>query len=556
MEVPKFGPYEGALDDGGEELTLDGDCSAESFEYSDRPPWPTAADGGASSLERVDYLTPAADFHAWRASVTRQGTPAAANSTAGTPVRPVIADVAFSPAVPSSRDAVRVEVELDLPAASLAKVTLHWETVEAAVSPATAVEMTPARAGDDWSRYQTVLPAQKSQILVRMNLEVELAGGGTVILPHQAEPRGFASYFVYDFDMPAKLPILWLFGKRRTGLPGPSRYASAAVVLEPPGSRADRWPLVFDGADVRTSRQGTKLKFLKGEEYRGDRTLNIIREEGGGGTGMAAPHMEHLGFTYFRDLGAIAPRVDWFRVVDYGGGRRHTQRLVIQQINERFLEMNRLDPGGDLYKYVYQGLEKHTNLETGTRSWNELTLKLRSADPAVRRAAVLNELDVENIGLYSIASVLMANWDGFHNNVYFYKDLRPGSRWKAIPWDLDQVFEVSCAQMPINRPLTGEGCNSREPGVVSRPYHSEPDLHEAYLQGLRERIAPGGPFSREAVRIKIDTIEALLLEDLALLETFVAAPNAARRAQIRNAYSGMRSYLGQRIAYLEAELGP
>src|SRR4029453_15794509 len=99
------------------------------------------------------------------------------------------------------------------------------------------------------------------------------------------------------------------------GLPGlDTRTISAAIILEP-GSRT---PLVFDGADLRSSTQGQKLRFVKGEEYRGDRTINIIPEQGGGGTGSLAPHMEHLGFTVFRDLGAVAPRGDWFRLVEMG----------------------------------------------------------------------------------------------------------------------------------------------------------------------------------------------------------------------------------------------
>ncbi len=558
--APKLGPYDGTLADGGERLTLlHGDCAGETVKYADRPPWPVATDGSGPSMERVDDLSPADDFHSWRASTNRQGTPGEVNSSSGTPAWPVIAYSAFDPPQPTSMDPVRVRITLDLATDALKKVTLHWEAVAQSLSEPGAVEMTVAQSGSDWTLFEAALPAQASQTLVRVNVEAELADGRKTLLPHPAEPRAFLSYFAYDGEMEAKLPILWVFQKRRTGLPIPStRIISALAIQEPPGVPGEprRPVLVFDGADVRPSRQGQKFKFLKGEEYRGDRTLNMVPEEGGGGTGALAPHMEHLGFTTFLRFGAIAPRVDWFRVVDYGSaGKRHTQRLVIEQINQRFLEMNGLDPDGDLYKYVYQGTEKHTNLETGMKSLNDLLVKLRSTDPDVRGAAVRNELDLSSVGLYSVASVLVANWDGFHNNMYIYNDLTPGGRWKVIPWDLDQVFEVDCAQMPVTRPLTGEGCNGREPGVLSRPYHLEPDLDEAYREDLRQSIAPGGLFTAETLIPSIDAIEASLLDDLALQEAYIGAQRAARRVQIKNAYTAIRNYVGRRITYLQTVLG-
>jgi hypothetical protein len=518
--------------------------------YSDGPPWPIGADIVGSSLERIDELTAAEDFHAWRSSLKLQGTPGAVNSTAGIPPRPMLLDVAIEPASPTSRDAVNITVILDEPADSLRKVVLRWEAIAATVPPAASVEMTLSESGPAWSFYGAQIPAQPSQTLVRMNFQVERTDGRSVVLPHPADPGSFTSYFVYDSEIPAKLPILWLFPKRRTGLFGPTRLVSGAAVLEP-GAPA---PLVFDGADLRTSRQGLKLKFIKGQEYRGDRTVNIIPELGGGGTGAAAPHMEQMGFFWFRKLGALAPRADWFRVVDYGSSGRHSQRLVIQEVNERFLEMNGLRPDGDLYKYVYQGNEKHTNLETGMKSLNDLLAKL--ANPQLRSQTVRNELDLENVGLYSLVSVLIANWDGFHNNLYLYNDLTPGGRWKVIPWDLDQVFEISCSDMPVTRPLTGEGCNARgDRRPLADPYHRESDLHQAYLQALREAIAPNGPFNADAVKASFDEVEQLLLDDLDAEEAYLGTALPARRGQIRSAYAGMRSYVDRRVVYLKSALG-
>ncbi|HVR75605.1 MAG TPA: CotH kinase family protein, partial [Planctomycetota bacterium] len=450
-------------------------------------------------------------------------------------------------------DPIEVRITLDAPLTSSASVTLHWEAAGEPLEPV-AVPMEASARGPAATEVRAVIPPQPSQTLVRSHLEVALAGGGTLFLPHPVEPRAFLSCFVHDLEVESVLPILWLFPKRRTGLPGlDSRTISAGVILEP-GSRS---PLVFDGADLRSSTQGLKLRFVKGEEYRGDRTINIIPEQGGGGTGSMAPHMEHLGFTVFRDLGALVPRVDWFRVVDMGTAvRLQTQRLIIQQVNERFLEMNGLDENGDLYKLDKSVFQKKTNLHTGIGNLNDLLAALSRGTPESRRAAVLDRLDIESVGLYSTVNILIENWDGFHNNFYVYHDLTPEGRWMIIPWDLDQVFEPVRFDFPVNFPLTGQSTTvSRETGPIARPYHLQPDLHEAYREAMRARIAPGGPFTTEAVNARIDAIEVLLLEDLALLEAGTRSVRAVRRLQVKNAHAAMKTYMEKRIPFLRAALG-
>jgi hypothetical protein len=549
--APRVGPYEGYLDSNGERLSLaDGDCPLESVRYRDRPPWPVAPDGSGRTLERVDYLAPAGDPHSWRGSTATRGTPGAANSTLGTPAHPVITYNAVTPEAPRSTDPVSVRVTLDAPPAALLAVRLRWEEVSLSLQPPAVAEMKPLQSGESWAHFEATLPPAPSQTLVRMSLEVELADGRTAFLPHPAEPGPFLSYFVYDQEMESRLPILWLFPPRRTGVVAGSPVVSGAVIKEVDIAA----PFVFDGALLRGSRNGQKLTFLRGKEYRGDRTLNIIPEQGGGGTGIFAPHMEHLGFQVFRELGMKAPHAEWYRVVDNGSaGFRNTQRLLIQQIGERFLALNGFDPSGDLYKYVYTGIEKHTNIDSGMGTLNALLAALQTTDAARRRAAVLERLDLENVGLYSVVNLLIANWDGFHNNFYLYHDLTAQGRWIVIPWDLDQVFEPACATLPPTRPITGEGCNAREPGPVARAYHLQPDLDQAYRDALRSHVAAGGWF-RDTISARIDAVEALLNEDLDLQEAYLGVGRAARRSQIRSAYGAMRTYVANRLQYLSAAL--
>ncbi|MEZ5304605.1 MAG: lamin tail domain-containing protein [Verrucomicrobiales bacterium] len=75
--VPIFGPYPGALDNGGERLALERpvETSAgpalrpeDEVRYGDAAPWPAEADGQGASLERISPAHFAGDPASWRAS--------------------------------------------------------------------------------------------------------------------------------------------------------------------------------------------------------------------------------------------------------------------------------------------------------------------------------------------------------------------------------------------------------------------------------------------------------------------------------------------------------
>jgi hypothetical protein len=312
------------------------------------------------------------------------------------------------------------------------------------------------------------------------------------------------------------------------------------AVREPGSDRA----LLFDGAQLRPSRNGLKLRFLKGAEYRDDRTVNILPEEGQAiGTLEKAPHFEHFSFQVFRAIGALAPWAEWFRVVDHGStAQPHTQRLLIQQVNERFLEQNGLDPDGDLYKLDHLSFSKQTNLETGTQAITDLLADL-GADGARRRQTVLERLDLDNICLYSVASDFIENADGLTNNLFAYHDLAPGGRWLIVPWDLDLVCRDE--RFPVEAPLAG---------TFSGPYLREPDLEGRYRESLRQLTAPEGLLSTERLLPRIRDIEDLMLADLQLQEELLGGQRPARRQQIVGSYAALRTFVTGRVAYLRSAL--
>ncbi len=562
VDAPVLGPYDGGLSNSGETISIhDGQCEVETVRYDDFTPWPRSPDGYGPSLERIDPLAPARDFRSWRASTVAHGTPGEPNSTAGTPTRPNILAHEIAPAQPKSTEPVEVSVTLDLGAEAIERVTFRRQAhgVQEA-PPLGTVEIFEAtlRSNDgDRSVFSATLTPLPSQSIVRVNVDIALRDGRTTLLPPPTDLRPYLLSFVHDRDVPSTLPLMWLFDGTTVDLTPRQATEDAVVFLEPGATAAE----VFAGVDVKRSANGRKIRFLRGEEYRGDRTINIIPEEGGGGTGTMAPHMEHLGFHVFRDLGGLAPWADWYRVFEITGPvRSHTQNLVIQQVNERFLAMNGFRGDGDLYKLDKNAFRKQTNPATGSQTLNTLRRELNIRDLERRRRAVLELLDLENVRLYSAISVLIENWDGFHNNLFLYHDLTPTARWVVIPWDLDQVFEPCCWDFPLTFPLTGQPIpgaqynRSREPGPISRPYHLQPDLDGLYRDTLRAMIATDGPFTVTRIGATIDAIESRLLEDLDLQEEYLGTTRPERRAAIRGAYDAMRRYVERRVVYLREVL--
>lgn len=552
-----FGPFEGRLDNGGERVTLANEHGViDTVRYDDRFPWPLAPDGYGPSLERIDFTTPGDDLHVWRTAGNRKATPISVNDGLGIPTYPLLTSTTFTPEHPMSSDAVSVTMTLDVEPSEIQRAVLQWEVVQTSVADVETSDMQILAGGDVGETVlRSTIPAQPSQHLVRFNLHLTLADGTTTFFPHEVDEKPFTAYFVYDGEISHSLPVLWLFRSALSKLVEIRLAASGAAILEV-GSDT---PHVFGRAGTSGSQARKKVRFIKGNEYRDDRTINVMEESPTGGTnaGPIAPFMEHLGFQTFRDLGALAPRVDWFRVISFQVGETplHTQNIVVQQVNERFFEMNGLSGDADIYKNDKESIAKKNNFETGLV--RQRTLWSRLKNTATRRATLDAEVDLENIGMYSVLGMLIENWDGFHNNLFLYDDPNSEEKWKLIPWDLDQCMQEQYYQIPVNFPLTGSfpGGPSRNPGVITGAFHKEPDLDATYRSVLRAHVQPGGPFTTETMEPKISALEDLLLADLELQEAYMGEPRDGRRKQITDSYASIRRYIELRVNFLREQLG-
>ncbi len=428
-------------------------------------------------------------------------------------------------------------------------------------------KMTLVEETDDTAIFEAAIPAHPSQSLIRYNVRVDLANGESVTLPHANEPRPFESYFVYDGELVSPLPMLWIFDRITCTILDSSKIVGGAVALMP----GEDYPQVFDGAALTSARNGTKLKFLKDEKFRGDRTLNIIPERptSGSTAGTTSPHREHFAFWFFQEMNVPTPRCEWFRIFERvrnppEGSRayRQTQNVVVQQINESFLALLGRNPESDIYKLEYDsGFTKKTNLEEGYGTLNELQSALAIDDPVARRAEMERLVNLDEMRAYSVACLLTSNWDGFHNNNWMIYDPEKYPGWEIVPWDLDKAWgftdgDPMFVEMIVDFPIDGRSIPSsfggRRPGPITGRVHLDTEFHEEYVS--QARIALDTRFTDEFLYTKLDEIEATLLEDLELMEQQTGLTQTRRYQQIIESDETIKTFIALRRQYLNNAL--
>ncbi|MBI1390512.1 MAG: hypothetical protein GC154_18910 [bacterium] len=421
--------------------------------------------------------------------------------------------------------------------------------------------MTLAAQSAEMAVYEATVPAMSNQTLVRYNVRLRLKDGNDLYLPHYREPHPFYSYFVYDHDVESLLPIVWMMPDVTSRLPEQAGSYSA-VAIKPQGSND---VTVYDGVGITIARSGTKLKFIKGEEFEQNRTLNFSLESPPEGTtaGGQSPHVEHISYRLFRDFGVLTEECKWYRVITRG---KHEQRIAVQQPNEQFLKINGRDPDGNIYKIAYNepgGYSKKTNLDEDDSDYRELFNKVSIRNRTDLEASIHKYLDYDEVMGYQVATFLLSHWDGIKNNIFLYHDPDEGGKWEIIPWDVDKTFGYTDSdpmywRMPIDffitlqAPGSPELTNRNLDGPISRPFHSIPAIQQEFV--TRVASALNGLFSQERVEGMIDDAQAMLLEDLDLIESYTGRPTNSRRNQILNSYETMRYFLSNRHAFLRTQL--
>jgi hypothetical protein len=450
------GTFTGSLDRGRGhvELVNAAGNKIDSVRYRSRAPWPLAAAGYSSSLERICPTAPAEGPENWAPSPLPAaghkpgGTPGAKNTSFAAHLPPVIRNVTFTPTHALPDQEVRVEAEARS-AEELKAVELRYRVAGSGFEKAeVTVPMTKAASG----KYTASIPGQKPGQILRFRVRAVDASNGERFAPYAQDLRPAFSVYVHDKFPQAKIPLGYIVnvggggGAGRGGIrffnfgggPGaalPPRGKSAFVYVSAKTGEAE----LFDFINVTPRKAGHKVRLHKDHTLDGMTTLNLIYE-----FMDRFVFAEPMAFEVYRKAGNAACRTDFVRT--WIDGRPIGFQLLIEQPNSAFVRHNKLHGGGNLYKCQWFGNgvvgthEKKTHIHEGHDDIVQLVDQLNRTKGDEQWKVIKKNFDVEQVATYFAVNMVLSHWDGYFNNYFTYHDTRGGGKWTMYPWDQDKTW--------------------------------------------------------------------------------------------------------------------
>ncbi|HKB40100.1 MAG TPA: CotH kinase family protein [Gemmataceae bacterium] len=523
------GQFEGSLSHGRGHIELI-DAKAgkvDEVQYRSRAPWPVAADGYSSSLERICPTAPAGPEN-WAPSPLPTGspkpggTPGKKNSNYAPRLPPVVSKVTVSPthAVPGQQ----IKVEADVRSAvDLRQVKLRYRIAGSGFEKEEAtVRMTKGPGGC----YAANIPGQKAGQIVRLRIHAVDDKGGERFFPNENEVRPALSLYVHEKFRPGAIPFGLVInvgeaefraaqnegGRGQFAPPAPKpppRGKSAFVYVNPRTGE----PELFDFINVTPRGGGRKVRFHKDHTLAGMTTINLIYEYMDRFV-LAEP----LAYEVYRKAGNNAPRTDHLRT--WIDGRPIGFQLLIEQPNRSFLRHNDLRTDGNLYKCQWfgrdlvSGHEKKNHTHEGHDDLVALVDRLNKTRGDEQWAVIKKHFDVEQVVNYFAVNMVLSHWDGYFNNYFTYHDVRSSGKWTMYPWDQDKTwgfhdgirgYEVFF-DMPLTFGMAGDvppGWPKDQPppgffgggpiwwrpgGYFSKPLFANPTFRKLFLARTKELL--------------------------------------------------------------------
>jgi hypothetical protein len=524
------GAFEGALDHGKGhiELVNASGRKVDSVKYRSRAPWPLAADGYSSSLERICPTASAEGPENWAPSplpaVGRRptGTPGQKNANYSPRLPPVIAKVTCNSPHAAPEQAIRVEAEVR-PAEGLGEVELRYRVAGPGYEKdEKAVPMTKTDSG----RYTASIPGQKAGQIVRFRIRAADSRGGERFAPNANDIRPAYSVYIHEPFHPGKCPFGLIvnvgaaefraaqrggggFGFGMPGIAPPPRGKSAFIYVRAKTGE----PEVFDFITVTPRKAGRKIRLHKDHTLDGMTTLNLIYEFHDRFV-LAEP----LAFEVYRKAGNAACRTDFVRT--WIDGQPIGFQLLIEQPNRAFLRHNELRTDGNLYKCQWFGNgvvgqhEKKTHTHEGHDDLVRLVDQLNKTKGDEQWAVIKRNFDVEQIVNYFAVNMVLSHWDGYFNNYFTYHDVHGTGKWTMYPWDQDKTWGFHDGiqgydvffDMPLTFGMEGDGPPGwpkgqappggigfgaiwwRPGGYFSKPLLANPRFRKLFLARTKELL--------------------------------------------------------------------
>jgi hypothetical protein len=502
----------------------------DSVKYKSRAPWPVAADGYSSSLERICPTAATTGPENWAPSPMAPGTPKATgtpgkkNASYSPRLPPVISEVTFTPKHAAPDQEITVEAKVQS-TAELTAVELRYRACGSGYEKEeTTLGMTKTAKGT----FVAKIPPQKAKQSVRFRIRAVDAKNTERLFPHPNELRPALSVYVHDPFKLGEIPFGLIINvgerefkaaERGEGPPGggfggpqpnpPGRGKSAFVYIDTKSAE----PLLFDFLSIPPRNGGYRVRFHKDHTLGDMRTIVLIFE-----TLDRFVLAEPLAYEVYRKAGNAACRTDFVRT--WIDERPIGYQLLIEVVNKSFLKHNQLPTDGHLYKCNWFGVgligkhEKKTYVRSGHDDLVQVVNLLNKTKGDEQWAVIKKHFDVEQVVNYFAVNMVLSHWDGFFNNYFTYNDVHGSGKWTMYPWDQDKTwgyhdgirgYEVFF-DMPLTFGMAGDvppGWPKNKPppegfgfgsiwwrpgGAFSKPLLANPQFRKLFLARTKELL--------------------------------------------------------------------
>jgi CotH protein/lamin tail-like protein len=399
------------------------------------------------------------------ASFTRIATPGRGPGEVLTESPPFIDSVSRFPREPRSTD--RVWLTARVRAKSPPAVTLTWK------SPGLGAEVTMADDGlhHDGEPGDGVFGAElpsfphNSRVLfrVRATLDGRTAESPIPQTAGSPLPEEWWGFYVNDNQPASVLPIYQMLIDGMEGADPHVVDQFLSCDFLHPGAFAIGGDL-YPGVNLRlrgntacyVAKKNLRIGFNRGRLFNGVRVVNL--------NGMytdKAMVREHSAWELSREIGVPYLQTDYIRL--HVNGQYYGLYLQVEHPDQRFLQRNGLNDGGNLYKADEPpattdtpiGISRYNTLADYRKYWSAETNQegdytdladfINSMHQDGNKAggptaAFWQQNTFEDMVLgYQVGQVLLNNIDSFAKNHYLYHDLSQ-DRWGIFAWDLDLTF--------------------------------------------------------------------------------------------------------------------
>ncbi len=496
--------------------------------------WLSLADGLGRSLELINPALPNDRGQNWAASTTVNGTPGAANSVASANGAPLVVDVAHSPIIPQSTNAVTITARI-IDEAAVPAVRLFWR-VNNGTPPAftTQVMFDDGAHGDGAAGdglWGAIIPAQAHLSVVEFYVEAVDASNKTNSWPRPAvntdgvtlmDRNTFNVNALYQVDNTAYTGVAPLYkliltpaeqtelGNMLSGAPQ-SDAAMGCTFVSLEGQNMEVRYL----CSVRNRGHGSRttvphnyrIGFVSDGPWKGVTALNM---------NATAPHAQHFGSILALKSGAVGSfsRAAQLRInggSGPGGTPANNHYAANEDLNSDWAEAHYPnDPGGNAYKVLRDFSPAFDYRGTSASSYTSTYFKQSnvSENDYVDIFTMLEVMGQNQTNLYTTARaravINVEEWllhlavmnlygnaetglnTGYNDDYYFYRGAND-PRFVLAYHDLDSILGISSLGTSVSiftaTQLPGAGS-----GAAMGWFMHQSDIEPLYYQTLQRLL--------------------------------------------------------------------